>query len=100
MRARSSRDGLAVPISNSRYTATESQLTISPLSCSASASERAVFPLAVGPRITTSKGSPWFFILTWRLRFADLQHSQERLLRNVYAANALKTLLALFLLFE
>src|SRR5215470_7691934 len=44
-------------MSNSRYVATESQFTISPANFSASASESAVFPLAVGPRITTSRGS-------------------------------------------
>ncbi len=49
--------GLAVPMSNSRYMATESQFTISPWKCSASARESAVFPLAVGPRTTTSSGS-------------------------------------------
>src|SRR6202041_3200188 len=34
-----------------------SQLTISPLNLSASASESAVFPLAVGPSNTTNRGS-------------------------------------------
>ena len=56
-RARSSRVGLAVPSSMPRYTATESQLTISPLKRSASASESAVFPLPVGPRMITTSGS-------------------------------------------
>src|SRR5271165_5917486 len=37
--------------------ATESQLTISPPNCWAKRKERAVLPLAVGPRMTTSNGS-------------------------------------------
>src|ERR1700733_11561030 len=37
--------------------ATESQLTISPPNFSARVRDSAVFPLAVGPRITTSNGS-------------------------------------------
>ena len=37
--------------------ATESQLTISPPKRSAMANDRAVFPLPVGPAITTSNGS-------------------------------------------
>ena len=49
--------GFAVPTSNSRYIATESQLTISPRNSSANFRESAVFPLPVGPRITTSSGS-------------------------------------------
>jgi hypothetical protein len=49
--------GFAVPSSMPRYTATESQLTISPLKRSASASEMAVFPLPVGPRTRTASGS-------------------------------------------
>src|SRR6202158_4567547 len=55
--ARSAALGLAVPISNSRYIATESQLTISLGKRRAIASDNAVFPLAVGPNTTTSKGS-------------------------------------------
>ena len=47
--------GLAVPMSNSRYMATESQLTISPWNFCARDNDSAVFPLAVGPRITTNK---------------------------------------------
>src|ERR1017187_1376107 len=57
MRARSSREGLAVPISKSRYTATESQLTISPKNRAGSEMARADFPEAVGPRMTTRSGS-------------------------------------------
>ena len=49
MARRSSIDTLSVPMSNPRYTAVESQLMISPLKRLASASARALFPLAVGP---------------------------------------------------
>ena len=56
-RARSSRVGFAVPSSMPRYTATESQLTISPPNRSASSSDSAVFPLPVGPRRITARGS-------------------------------------------
>ena len=49
--------GLAVPISKSRYIATESQLTISPSKWRAIVSASAVFPLAVGPSTATSSGS-------------------------------------------
>src|SRR5262245_61764389 len=45
---------LSVPMSKPRYTAVESQLTISPLNRSATASASALFPVAVGPRIATS----------------------------------------------
>src|SRR6201988_1563432 len=41
----------------SRYIATESQLTISPLNFLAIDRDKAVFPLAVGPRMTTNSGS-------------------------------------------
>ena len=44
-----------------RYTATESQLTISPPNRSASASESAVFPLPVGPSRITTSGDPFSF---------------------------------------
>src|SRR5579872_522633 len=44
-------------MSNSRYIATESQLTISPSNSCARARDRAVFPPPVGPRITASSGS-------------------------------------------
>src|ERR1035438_10417554 len=40
-----------------RYTATESQLTISPPNRSASANDSAVFPLPVGPSSNTASGS-------------------------------------------
>src|ERR1700674_3600617 len=53
-RARCSGEGLAVPISNSRYTATESQLITSPPKRTASAIASEDLPLAVGPAITTS----------------------------------------------
>src|SRR5271165_7044053 len=43
-------------MSNSRYSATESQLTISPPKRSASARERDVLPPPVGPSRTTSSG--------------------------------------------
>jgi len=56
-RVRSSRDGLAVPISKCRYTATESQLTISPENRSASEIASADLPEPVGPRTTTRSGS-------------------------------------------
>ena len=49
--------GFAVPISNPRYSATESQFTISPPKCCASASESAVLPLPVGPTMAMSSGS-------------------------------------------
>src|SRR5664279_4976513 len=61
MRARSSREGLAVPISKLRYTATESQLTTSPANCSASEIASADLPEAVGPRMTTSGRSSELF---------------------------------------
>src|SRR5712692_1149767 len=48
---------LSVPMSNPRYTAVESQLTISPRYRSASAKASALFPVAVGPRIATTVGS-------------------------------------------
>ena len=51
------RDGFAVPMSMPRYTATESQLTISPPNRSPSASESAVFPLPVGPSNSTASGN-------------------------------------------
>src|SRR5689334_17231960 len=47
---------LSVPISNPRYTAVESQLTISPPYRSASVNPSALFPVAVGPRTATSVG--------------------------------------------
>src|SRR3954470_12824455 len=47
---------LSVPMSNPRYTAVESQLTMSPPNCSAIASASALFPVAVGPRIATTSG--------------------------------------------
>src|SRR6266581_115508 len=47
---------LSVPMSKPRYTAVESQLMISPLSRSATASASALFPVAVGPRTATTEG--------------------------------------------
>src|SRR5690242_9224188 len=47
---------LSVPISKPRYTAVESQLTISPPYCSASASASALLPEAVGPRTASTRG--------------------------------------------
>src|SRR3982751_1148458 len=47
---------LSVPMSKPRYTAVESQLTISPLKRSASAIPSALLPVAVGPTIATSRG--------------------------------------------
>src|SRR5437773_1707424 len=46
----------SVPISKPRYTAVESQLTISPLCRSATASASALLPVAVGPRIARTRG--------------------------------------------
>src|SRR5216683_4757993 len=57
MPRRSARAILSVPMSNPRYTAVESQLTISPRYRSASARASALFPVAVGPRIATTVGS-------------------------------------------
>src|SRR5216684_9251038 len=47
---------LSVPMSKPRYTAVESQLMISPSYRSASARASALFPVAVGPRIATTRG--------------------------------------------
>src|SRR5688572_14676550 len=56
MPCRSWTDTLSVPMSKPRYTAVESQLMISPRRVAASASARALFPVAVGPRIATTGG--------------------------------------------
>src|SRR3982751_6405367 len=47
---------LSVPMSKPRYTAVESQLTISPLKRSASAIPSALLPVAVGPTTATRRG--------------------------------------------
>src|SRR6476469_7606814 len=57
MPRRSANGTLSVPMSKPRYTAVESQLTISPPNRSASASASELFPVAVGPRTATTRGS-------------------------------------------
>src|SRR5262249_15385700 len=54
MPRRSASGSLSVPMSKPRYTAVESQLTISPPYRSAIASASALLPVAVGPRIATT----------------------------------------------
>ena len=58
-RARSSAEGLAVPMSSPRYTCIESTETISPPSCSARSNAMLDFPTAVGPASRIGPG--------WRL---------------------------------
>src|SRR5213082_1640586 len=57
MPRRSASGTLSVPMSNPRYTAVESQFTISPRNRSASASASALLPVAVGPSTATTSGS-------------------------------------------
>src|SRR6185436_14669383 len=56
MPRRSSIGTLSVPMSKPRYTAVESQLTISPPNRPASDSPRALLPHAVGPSTATTSG--------------------------------------------
>src|ERR1700730_3633035 len=64
MSARSRTVGFAVPIFTRRYSCVESQVTISPPRCCASATPSADFPDAVGPTTATSGeiGSPSLFM--------------------------------------
>lgn len=57
MPARSEAGTLSVPMSKPRYTAVESQLTISPLNSAASARASALLPVAVGPRTAATNRS-------------------------------------------